>query len=138
MKKLYYAALSYMIAGLVAGFAVRVYVDQIKHFEGDTMLSLLHVHLLALGMLFFLIMLALEKSFALSRSKWFNLFYWQYNGGLVLTVAMMIVHGVMQVNGVADSAAVAGIAGLGHIILTVGLGFLFAALGQQLRVRKEQ
>lgn len=132
MKKLYNAALSYMVLGLVAGYAVRVYVYQIKHFEGDTQLHLLHFHLLVLGMLMFLLVLALEKTFALSKTKWFTLFFWHYNGGLLLTVSMMVVHGAMQVNGAADSAAVAGIAGLGHILLTVGLGFLFAAIKSRL------
>ncbi len=128
MKKLYNAALTYLVLGLSAGFFVRVYVDQVKHFEGATQLHLLHFHLLALGMLLFLIVMALEKVFLLSKSKWFNLFFWHYNGGMLLSVGMMVVHGVMQVNGVADSAAVSGIAGLGHILLTVGLGFLFAAI----------
>lgn len=133
MKKLYNAALGYMVLGLAAGFFVRIYVDQVKHFEGETMLSLLHFHLLVLGMVMFLVVMALEKSFELSKTKWFNLFFWHYNGGLLLTVGMMVVHGVMQVNGAPDSAAVAGIAGLGHIVLTVGLGFLFAALSKRIQ-----
>ncbi|MCA0228069.1 DUF2871 domain-containing protein [Patescibacteria group bacterium] len=132
MKKLYTAALSYMVLGLAAGLFVRIYVDQIKHFEGETMLSLLHFHLLVLGMVMFLLVMVLEKSFGLSKTKWFNLFFWHYNGGLLLTAGMMAVHGVMQVNGVPDSAAVAGIAGLGHILLTVGLGLLFAAIKSQI------
>ena len=133
MKKLYNAALGYMVLGLAAGFFVRIYVDQVKHFECETMLSLLHFHLLVLGMVMFLVVMALEKSFELSKTKWFNLFFWHYNGGLLLTVGMMVVHGVMQVNGAPDSAAVAGIAGLGHIVLTVGLGFLFAALSKRIQ-----
>lgn len=138
MKKLYYASLMYMILGLATGFFTRTYVDQIKHFEGHTQLSLLHFHILVLGMLVFLVVLALEKLFGLSQSKWFNLFFWHYNGGLVLTVGMMVVHGIMQVNGVKDSAAIAGTAGLGHIILMVGFGFLFAALHNRLTAHSDE
>jgi nitric oxide reductase large subunit len=82
-------------------------------------------------MVVFLLVMALEKAFSLSKSRYFNLFFWHYNGGLVLTTGVMLVHGIMQVQGVKDSAMIAGIAGLGHIILTVGLGFLFAALYQR-------
>lgn len=41
---------------------------------------------------------------------------------------MMIIHGVMQVLGKADHAAISGMAGLGHIILTVGIFFFFQSL----------
>lgn len=131
MKKLYNAALGYMVAGLAAGVFVRLYIDQMVHFEGESQLKLLHFHLLVLGMVVFLLVMALEKAFSLSKSRYFNLFFWHYNGGLVLTTGVMLVHGIMQVQGVKDSAMIAGIAGLGHIILTVGLGFLFAALYQR-------
>lgn len=53
----------------------------------------MHTHLLALGMLFFLVILALEKAFTLSDSRWFTPFFWIYNAGLVLTVTMLTVHG---------------------------------------------
>jgi hypothetical protein len=127
MKKLYYAALMYMILGLLGGFFYRTYT-QMVHFDGSTMLSLVHTHLLTLGMLFFLILMGLEKQFRFMTTKWGRLFFWHYNGGLLLTVGMMIVHGVMQVQNIQAGAAVAGIAGLGHMLLTVGLAFLFAAL----------
>lgn len=46
---------------------------------------------------------------------------------------MMVVHGLMQVEGAKDSAAIAGIAGLGHLLLMAGLGFLFAALHTRIK-----
>ncbi len=135
MKKLYNAALVYAILGLAAGFFVRLYVDQVKHFDGQTQLHLLHFHLLVLGMMVFLVLLALEKSLALSKTKWFNLFYWHYNGGMLLTIGMMVIHGIMQVNGVGESTIIAGIAGIGHLLLTAGVGFLFAAIHSRLDAR---
>lgn len=68
MKSLYYAAHVYMIVGLVSGLAYRE-VTKIKHFTGETQLGLVHTHVLALGMLFFLV------------------------------VAMMVVHGTQTVSG---------------------------------------
>lgn len=131
MKKLYYAALLYAVLGLTAGLFYREYT-QINNFTGDTELSVMHTHLLALGMITMLVVLALEKLFTLSRTKWFSLFFWHYNGGLLLTVTMMLIIGIGQVGGQATSPMLAGIAGLGHIILTVAIGFLFVALGKQL------
>lgn len=132
MKKLYYAALCYMVAGLAAGFFVRLYVDQMMHFEGETRLGLLHFHLLVLGMIFFLVVMALEKTLQLSKAKRFNLFFWHYNAGLVLMIVMMVVIGMMQINGQHPSAMIEGLSGLGHIIITVGLGFFFNVLYERI------
>lgn len=60
MKKSYYAALIYMIAGLGAGLFYREFTKA-NHFTGDTQLAVTHTHLLALGMLVFLTVLALDK-----------------------------------------------------------------------------
>ncbi|MEO7904723.1 MAG: DUF2871 domain-containing protein [Candidatus Saccharimonadales bacterium] len=131
MKKLYNAALFYLVTGLLSGLFYREYTRGID-FNGFTQLSVLHTHLLTLGMLFFLIIIVMEKVFTLSDSKWFKLFFWHYNAGLILTAGMMVVHGIMAINGGESSGMTAGISGLGHILLTAGLIFLFAALKQRL------
>ncbi|MEU6263347.1 DUF2871 domain-containing protein [Saccharopolyspora shandongensis] len=131
MKKLYWSALVYMVLGLAAGLYYREFT-KVLDFTGDTQLSVLHTHLLALGMLFFLLVLALDKAFALSGNKLFTLFFWFYNSGLVLTAAMMLVHGTLTVLGKESSAAISGIAGLGHILITLGLIHLFLALRKAL------
>lgn len=135
MKKLYQSALIYMLLGLTAGLFDRTYVDHIRHFEGATQLNVLHTHLLALGMLVFLIALLIERSFQISRTKWFNLFFWHYHSGVILTTGAMLVHGIMRVEGLADSPAISGIAGLGHILLSAGLIFLFLALKKRLQAK---
>lgn len=131
MKKLYNAAAVYMILGLAGGLFYREY-SKYFNFDGFTQLSVVHTHLLTLGMLFFLLVLVLEKVFTLSKSRWFNLFFWHYNAGLLLTAGMMVIHGMMTLRGKADSAMLDGISGLGHIIITVGIVFLFVALKQRL------
>jgi len=131
VRPLYYAAHTYMILGLISGLAYRE-ITKSAHFTGDTQLGLVHTHLLALGMLFFLVVLALEKLFTLSASPLFRWFFWVYNAGLAITVTMMVIHGLQTVYGYSTSEAISGIAGLGHIVLTVGLVLLFIALGKQI------
>lgn len=131
MKKLYYAAVAYAVLGLSAGLFYREYTKA-HDFHGTTQLAVMHTHLLALGMLVMLIALTLEKLFVLSETKWFNLFFWHYNGGLLLTTAMMLVIGMRDVAGQASTPMLDGIAGLGHIIITIAIAFFFVALGKQL------
>lgn len=67
MKKLYVAALTYMILGLIAGLYYRE-LTKAYDFTGDSQLSVVHTHLLALGMLFFLIVFGLEKLFGITAT----------------------------------------------------------------------
>lgn len=127
MKRLYWASLIFAVLGLAGGLFFREYTKA-HNFTGFTELAVVHTHLLMLGMFGLLIALVLEKVFTLSESKWFNLFFWHYCGGLVLTVVMMFIIGMRQVNGQVTTPMLAGIAGLGHIILTAAIIFLFVAL----------
>ncbi len=132
MKKLFYAAFTYMVIGVLSGLFYREFTKG-KDFSGATQLSVVHTHLLTLGFIVLLIVLILEKLFSLSKSRLFGWFFWTYNAGLVLTAAIMVVHGMLQVNGSTDvSAAIPGIAGLGHIFLSAGMVFLFLALRARL------
>lgn len=141
MKLLFHTANFYMILGLVSGLYYRE-LTHLTDFEGETRLSVVHTHVLALGMLFFLIALALEKVFALSESRLFKWFYWVYNTGLVMTVAILALRGTLTVldnapTGAADSA-LAGIAGLGHIVLTVGLILFFHTIEKRIKAEKHE
>ena len=82
-------------------------------------------------MLVFLIVLALDAVLGLSGRRSFSVFYWTYNVGLLMTVVMQAVRGILTLDGqdpATTTAAIPGIAGLGHMILTVGLVALFVAL----------
>ncbi|EOH92273.1 hypothetical protein UAW_03258 [Enterococcus haemoperoxidus ATCC BAA-382] len=127
MKKLVRVSMSYMIFGLLAGIFYREFTKW-TGFTGETQLSVLHTHVLILGMFFFLIVLLLEKNFQLSKEKNYKKFYIIYNIGLGVTLLLMIVRGVLQVLDYPESAAISGIAGLGHIIITVGLAYFFQVL----------
>ncbi|MDT2704108.1 DUF2871 domain-containing protein [Enterococcus dongliensis] len=127
MKKLVRVSMSYMIIGLLFGVYYRELTKWFD-FSGKTQLSTLHTHTLVLGMFFFLIVLLLEKNFHITAHKWYKRFYITYNIGLGITLLLMLIHGTMTVMGIESSAAISGVAGLGHIIMTIGLGFFFAIL----------
>lgn len=135
MRKLYIASFIYLIAGLAAGVFYRDFTRFNNFPEGQyTQLSVVHTHILTLGFLALLLVLALEKLFTLSNSKLFGWFFWLYNIGLVISTAMMITHGMLTVVGVEEvSKAIPGIAGTGHIILSAGLVLLMLALGKSLK-----
>ena len=134
MRKLFVAATTYMAAGLAAGLFYREFT-KLNGFPdgGVTQLGGVHTHLLALGTLVMLVVLALDKTVGLSSDRRFGWFFWVYNAGLVITAAMMTVHGMLTALGQPSSAAIAGIAGIGHILVAAGLVLLFVILGAALR-----
>jgi hypothetical protein len=131
MKQLYYASALYTVLGLLGGMFYREYTKG-RHFDTGahhTELAVVHTHLLSLGTTFLLIVLALEKTLQLSRSKLYPWFFWVYNVGVLWASAFMMVIGMRQVQGHGDdSPALDGIAGLGHIVLTIGFVLFFIVL----------
>lgn len=123
MLKLVRVSRNYLILGLVFGVYYRE-LTKFKGFTGETMLGVAHTHTLVLGMLFFLLVALFEKNIGLTSHDKFKWFFGIYNGGLLLTLLMMVIHGTMTVFGMTGNAAISGIAGIGHILLAVGL-FLF-------------
>jgi hypothetical protein len=133
MRRLFYAAFAYMIVGVASGLFYREFTKINDFPEGEsTQLGLVHTHLLVLGFVVLLIVLLLEKTFVLSESRLFGWFFWIYNAGLVLTSAMLVWHGSLTVLGEESSSMIAGIAGLGHILLSAGMVLLFLALRTRL------
>ncbi|MCT9092762.1 DUF2871 domain-containing protein [Streptomyces sp. ASQP_92] len=132
MRRSYHAAHIYMILGVVSGLYYREFT-KLNDFDGQTQLGLMHTHLLALGMLVFLVVLVLDKLFQLSGTRMFTLFFWIYNAGIVVSVAMMLVHGNLTVLGRSVPVGVSLTAGLGHILLTLGLVLLFVLLGRRVK-----
>ena len=131
MNRLMNTAFAYMVLGLVSGLGYREYTKATDTLGVDSQLSTLHTHFLALGMIVFLVVLALDALFGLSGRRSFTVFYWTYNVGLLMTVVMQAVRGILTLDGqdpATTTAAIPGIAGLGHMILTVGLVALFVAL----------
>lgn len=135
VKTLYNLALTWLILGLVSGVFYREWT-KLAEFTGATQLSTLHTHMLALGLIMHLVLLALDRGFRISGHKLFTASIWVYNAGLTVTVLLMLVRGLLQVDGgelPMPDAAISGMAGLGHIIMSIGLGMLFKVLGDRVK-----
>ena len=131
MTRLLNTAFAYILLGLASGLFYREFVKATDNVGTHTQLNTLHTHLLVLGMVMFLLILALDAIFSLTGRRSFTVFFWTYNVGLVVTVAMQAVRGILTLDGqdpTTTSAAIPGIAGLGHMLLAVGLIALFLAL----------
>ncbi len=134
MRALFLAATSYLAAALAGGLFYREFTKLNGFPEGSaTQLAGVHTHLLALGALVMLVVLALDVTLGLSKDRRFGWFFWVYNAGVALTAAMMTVHGILTVLGRPSSAAIAGIAGVGHMLVAAGFVLLVLILGAALR-----
>lgn len=123
MKHYLNTSLFYAILAMVGGVFYREFT-KFNKFTGKTTLSVVHTHYFLLGMLFFLVLLLLEKNFSFNKSNTKRVLTF-YHIGLNLTVIMMIVRGVTQVLETTISsglnAAISGMAGIGHILIAISL-----------------
>lgn len=123
MKRYINMALLYAILAMAGGVFYREFT-KFNGFTGKTALSVVHTHYFLLGMVMFLLLLLLEKNFSFTGAKTGRVLA-VYHIGLNLTGVMLVVRGVAQVlmptlsSGM--SAAISGIAGIGHILLGVSL-----------------
>lgn len=140
MKKFINISFIYAIAAMVFGVFFREFT-KFNNFAGNTTLSLLHVHLFTLGMLFFLIVASLNNNFSITKHKKFKFFFYSYNIGLVITTAMLLWRGILQALLIeptsAINASISGIAGIGHMLLSIGIITLFIIIKSQLKLKEE-
>ena len=126
MKRYINSALLYAVLAMAGGVFYREFT-KFNGFSGKTTLSVVHTHYFLMGMVFFLLLLLLEKNVAFTGSKTGRALA-LYHTGLNLAVVMLVVRGVVQVLGTPLSAgmngAISGMAGLGHILLGFGLVLL--------------
>lgn len=94
--------------------------------NGRPLIAAVHVHLIALGGLFFLVQVALEKLFRLTESKLYKPFYGLFLAGMAVTVSAMYYKGVCQLYGASVIRGITeGGAAIGHSLLLASL-ILFA------------
>lgn len=126
MKRYMNLSLLYAILAMIGGVFYREFT-KFNGFTGKTTLGVVHTHYFLLGMVFFLLLLLLEKSFSFTGAKTGRILV-AYQVGLNLTAVMFVVRGITQVLGTALSsgmdAAISGIAGIGHILLGISLVLL--------------
>ncbi len=123
MKRYINVALLYAIFAMVGGVFYREFT-KLNGFTGKTTLAVVHIHYFLLGMVFFLLLLLLEKNFTFTGAKTGRILV-VYHIGLNLTAVMFVVRGVTQVMVPAlssgMSSAISGMAGIGHILLGISM-----------------
>lgn len=133
MKKYLNLSLLYAILAMIGGVFYREFT-KFNSFSGVTMLGKVHAHLFILGMFMFLIVALFRLALPLEEQKTFRIFMVVYNIGLPITAMMMVLRGVIQVlktnitPGI--NASISGIAGIGHILLGVGLVMFIVSLSK--------
>ncbi len=131
MKKYINIAFYYAIFALASGVFFREFT-KINGFTGKTTLSLIHTHSFLLGMVMFLLITALSKSFNFEGNKKFKFFFITYNIGVPITIIMLFVRGITQVLNLTLSkganASISGMAGIGHILTGIGIILFFMSL----------
>ena len=135
MKRYINTALLYAILAMAGGVFYRE-CTKFNGFTAKTTLSVVHTHYFLLGMVFFLLLLLLEKNFFFTGPKTGRALV-LYHVGLNLTAVMLVVRGVVQVLGIplstGMSAAISGMAGIGHILLGVSLVLLLAQIRRSIK-----
>ena len=126
MKRYMNASLLYALLAMVGGVFYREFT-KFNGFTARTALGVVHTHYFLLGMVFFLLLLLLEKSFSFTGTKTKRALT-TYHIGLNMTAVMLVVRGIPQVLGTEPSAgmtaAISGVAGIGHILLGVSMVML--------------
>lgn len=126
MKRYINTALLYAILAMAGGVFYREFT-KLNGFTAKTTLAVVHTHYFLLGMVFFLVLLVLEKNLSFTGGKTGRVMV-VYHIGLNLTAVMLLVRGVVQVLGTPLStgmnASISGLAGIGHILLGVSLVLL--------------
>lgn len=135
MKRYMNTALLYAALAMVGGVFYREFT-KFNGFAGKTTLGVVHTHYFLLGMVFFLLLLVLEKNFSFTAASTARVLT-VYHVGLNLTAVMFVVRGVTQVLGTplssGASAAISGIAGIGHILLGVSLVLLLVQIRRSVK-----
>lgn len=130
MKRYINTALLYAVFAMAGGVFYREFT-KFNGFTGKTTLSVVHTHYFLLGVVFFLLLLLLEKSFSFTGAKTGRVLV-TYHIGLNLTAVMFVLRGIVQVRGIAVStgmnAAISGVAGIGHILLGVSMLLLLVQI----------
>lgn len=132
MKKKYLnLALIYAIFAMIGGVFYREFT-KFYHFTKVTTLGKVHTHLFILGTFVYLFVAIFSKNIELEKQKSFCIFMKIYNIGLPILSISMLVRGIIQVLEVEISNKISlfisGLAGLGHILVGIGLILFLIAL----------
>lgn len=144
MKKLYYSSFTYLILALASGVIWRE-ITKILDITEKTALNVVHTHLFALGFIMFLVFMVLNHCFHIEQCQRFNTFFILYHVGVGLTALLMFIRGIVSIQEIRGDlvlssrldSSISGIAGIGHMILTVALVILMLMLKEKLFEKKK-
>lgn len=126
MRRYANASLIYALVAMAGGVFYREFT-KFNGFTGNTTLSVIHTHYFLLGMVFFLLLLLLEKNLGFAEKKT-AMVTAVYHAGLNITGAALLVRGVTQTLALSLSdkmdAAISGVSGIGHLLLGVSMVLL--------------
>ena len=115
--------ITYAVLAMLFGVFYREFT-KFNLYSGETTLSFIHTHYFMLGMVFFLVLMILQRLYAFSNTKTTKAII-AYQVGLNITVVGFLLRGIPQVLGSelssAFNASISGISGIGHIILGISL-----------------
>lgn len=114
MKRLMNASIVYGVLGLMGG----VFYREFTKLNGFTTLSVVRTHYLMLEMVFFLLLVVVEKNFHFVDNKVLKYLLF-YHIGLNLTVVMLVVRGVLHVLSLEVLSVV--LSGIAHLILGISM-----------------
>lgn len=126
VNNLFANSITLLVMGLIGGVFYREFT-KFYAFTDATHLGKIHVHTLVLGFVVSLLVYLLAKD--MNDVKALKKPYEMYLTGLVFTVVNMVVIGIYEVvregSDVIVRAAIDGTSGIGHIILAVGIVWMF-------------
>lgn len=132
-KMVFWAAAFYLGLGLLSGLFYREWTRGTEYGGlGNTQLSVTHTHALTLGFIVMMIVLLLNLTLGL-ESKAFTWFFWVYNIGVFGTWVTLFTRGFTTTLGHDLGGALSGIAGLAHILVSIGLVILMVIVGKRLQ-----
>ncbi|WP_394022934.1 DUF2871 family protein [Anaerococcus martiniensis] len=123
-KSILASSITMLVMGLLAGAFSREFT-KFYSFNEYNYLNLIHTHSLALGFLALMGIYLLVRNNDDRKILAIKKAYHTYMTGLTITVVAMIVKGIFTVvsqgRQTINQAAIAGISGIGHIVLTIGI-----------------
>lgn len=131
-------AIGYAITALVLGVLYRE-LNKFGLVALPESLGRVHGHLLALGTLFLLILAAADTQSHFGKLKGAGTAFWIYQSGLICAMVMMAVRAFAGHPAGALTYVISGLAGVGHILLAIGLiWLLFLVRHGYRKAEKEQ
>lgn len=124
---------TFLVMGLIAGVFYREFTKFYKY-QADNHLSKLHVHVLVLGFLLMMILYLVVKEYDVKKILTIRTPLYVFVSGFTFTIVNMTLSGFYEVvsanRPIIKKAALEGLSGLGHIVLSIGIVWIVVKIFQ--------